>query len=297
MDKKFLLAFVLLILSSFFWSGNFFSGKLAYNNDLSPFKLSFFRWVFAFLILLPFTLKSIIKNIHTYNNNKFLIICISVLGVTVFNSFTYISLQTTLVINSSIIASIAPLLIIGFSWLIFNTKTSLLQFLGIFLSFLGVLFIILKGNFYNLVNLYITPGDIWMIIAVICWGLYSVLLKKIDKKLPQLANLQLFIFIGLLFIAPFYIYESLESGFLPKKNIDYYIISYVAIFAGIIAFFCWNKGVFLIGANSASLFLNFIPIFSSIWAVYLLDEKFSLFHIIGAVFILVGIIMSNLKRI
>lgn len=297
MQKNIFFAFFLLILSSFFWSGNFFTGKLAFNNELSPFKLSFFRWLLAFLILLPFTIQNIIKNLDIYKKNIILIIVVSILGVTIFNSFTYIALQTTLVINSSLMTSIAPVLIIGFSWLIFKTKTTYLQFTGIFLSLFGALCIVLKGNIINLFKLYFTPGDIWMFIAVFSWGLYSVLLKKIDPKLPQLATLEVMIIIGLFFIFPFYLYESNSNGFIPNKKIDFYMIFYVAIFAGIISFFCWNKGVSIIGANRASLFLHLIPVFSSVWAISLLNEIFSFYHLIGAIFIIFGIILSNFRII
>ena len=296
MQKKIFFAFFLLTLSSFFWSGNFFTGKLAFNNELNPFKLSFFRWVLAFVILIPFTFKDILKNFNIFKENILLILTLSLLGVTIFNSFTYISLQTTLVINASLMTSITPLLIIGFSWLIFKTKTNLFQFLGIFLSLLGVFNIVLKGNINNLYNLYFTPGDLWMFIAVFSWGLYSVLLKKVDVRLSQLATLEVMIFIGLIFIFPFYVIESLNNSFFPNNNADFYMIFYVAIFAGIISFFCWNKGVSLIGASRASLFLHLIPIFSSVWAIFLLNENFSLFHIIGAIFIIIGIFLSNFRR-
>ena len=296
MQKKIFFAFFLLTLSSFFWSGNFFTGKLAFNNELNPFKLSFFRWVLAFMILIPFTFKDILRNFNIFKENILLILTLSLLGVTIFNSFTYISLQTTLVINASLMTSITPLLIIGFSWLIFKTKTNLFQFLGIFLSLLGVFNIVLKGNINNLYNLYFTPGDLWMFIAVFSWGLYSVLLKKVDVRLSQLATLEVMIFIGLIFIFPFYVIESLNNSFFPNNNADFYMIFYVAIFAGIISFFCWNKGVSLIGASRASLFLHLIPIFSSVWAIFLLNENFSLFHIIGAIFIIIGIFLSNFRR-
>jgi len=296
MQKKIFFAFFLLTLSSFFWSGNFFTGKLAFNNELNPFKLSFFRWVLAFVILIPFTFKDILRNFNIFKENILLILILSLLGVTIFNSFTYISLQTTLVINASLMTSITPLLIIGFSWLIFKAKTNFFQFLGIFLSLLGVFNIVLKGNINNLYNLYFTPGDLWMFIAVFSWGLYSVLLKKIDVRLSQLATLEVIIFIGLIFIFPFYVIESLNNSFFPNNNADFYMIFYVAIFAGIISFFCWNKGVSLIGASRASLFLHLIPIFSSVWAIFLLNENFSLFHIIGAIFIIIGIFLSNFRR-
>ena len=250
----------------------------------------------AFLILLPFTIKDIFKNFYIYKKNLKLMILLSLLGVAIFNSFTYISLQTTLVINSSLMTSITPVLIVGFSWLIFKTKTTYLQFLGIFLSVFGAFFIVLKGSIYNLFNLYFVPGDIWMFIAVFSWGLYSVLLKKIDSNLNQLSVLEVMIVIGLIFIFPFYFFESLTYGFIPNKKIDYYMILYVSIFAGIISFFCWNKGVSIIGANRASLFLHLIPIFSSVWAIIFLKEIFSFYHLFGALFIILGIILSNFKK-
>ena len=296
MSKNFFLAIFLLSSASFFWSGNFFAGKIAYLSDLTPFKLGFFRWLLAMLILLPFTYSEIIRNYSYYKKNILLMTFLGFLAVTVFNSLTYISLQTTLIINSTLMASIAPVLMIGFSWLIFKTKTTILQFAGIFLSLLGAFSIILKGNINNLFNLYFTSGDVWMFTAVVSWCLYSVLLKKIDNSISQLASLQVMVILGLVFIFPLYIIENYNTSFLPTQKIDFVIIIYVAIFASIIAFFSWNKGVSIIGPNRSSLFLHLIPVFSSIWAVSFLNEKFSFFHLIGIIFILSGIILSNIKK-
>ena len=295
MPRNLVLAIILLIASSFFWSGNFFSGKIAFLSDLSPFKLSFFRWILALFILLPFTYAQIIRDLEYYKKNILLMTTISILGVTIFNSFTYISLQTTMVINSTLMASVAPVMMIGFSWLIFRTKTTTLQFTGIVLSLLGAFAIVLKGNLNNLYNLYFTAGDLWMLGAVVSWCLYSVLLKKIDSKTSQLANLEVMIIIGVIFIIPFYIMESFNSTYLPSTGLDLVIIAYVAIFASIVAFFSWNKGVSIIGPNRASLFLHLIPVFSAIWAISFLNEKFAFFHVIGVLFILSGIILSNIK--
>ena len=296
MSKNFFLAVFLLTSASFFWSGNFFAGKIAYLSDLTPFKLGFFRWLLAMLILLPFTYSEIIRNYNYYKKNILLMTFLGFLAVTVFNSLTYISLQTTLIINSTLMASIAPVLMIGFSWLIFKTKTTTLQFAGIFLSLLGAFSIILKGNINNLFNLYFTSGDVWMFTAVVSWCLYSVLLKKIDNSISQLASLEVMVILGLVFIFPLYIIENYNTSFLPTQKIDFVIIIYVAIFASIIAFFSWNKGVSIIGPNRSSLFLHLIPVFSSIWAVSFLNEKFSFFHLIGIIFILSGIILSNIKK-
>ena len=294
--KSIYFAFILLTASSLFWSGNFFTGKIASLYELTPFKLSFLRWSLAFLLLLPFTYKKIVDDFEKYKKNLPFILITSILGVTIFNSFTYLSLQTSMVINSSIMASITPLLIILFSWLIFKTQTYFMQFFGIILSIIGVLIIISKANFYNLINLNFTTGDLWMLTAVFSWGLYSVLLKKIDNTLSQLATLEVMIFFGLIFIFPFYLSESLNNSFLPKDFNEVLMISYVAIFASITSFFAWNKGVSILGANKASLFLHLIPVFSSFWAIIFLEEKFSFFHLFGTAFIIFGIILSNKNK-
>ena len=294
--KSIYFAFILLVASSFFWSGNFFTGKVASLYNLTPFKLSFLRWSLAFLILLPFTYKKIIKDYEKYKNNLPFLILTSILGVTIFNSFTYLSLETSMVINSSIMASITPLLIIFFSWAIFKTPTNFMQFFGIILSIIGVLLIISKANLNNLLNLNFTIGDLWMLSAVFAWGLYSVLLKKIDSTLSQLATLEVMIFIGLIFIFPFYFLEVKNGSYLPKDSTEIFMISYVAIFASITSFFAWNKGVAILGANKASLFLHLIPVFSSMWAIFFLGENFSLFHLLGTIFIILGIILSNINR-
>jgi len=294
--KSIYFAFILLVASSLFWSGNFFTGKVASLYDLTPFKLSFLRWSLAFLLLLPFTYRKIVEDYKKYKKNLSYLLITSILGATIFNSFTYLSLQTSMVINSSIMASITPLLIILFSWLIFKTTTYFMQFFGIILSIIGVLLIISKANFTNLINLNFTTGDLWMLAAVFSWGLYSVLLKKIDNTLSQLATLEVMIFFGLIFIFPFYIIETLHNSYLPKDFNEILMISYVAIFASITSFFAWNKGVSILGANKASLFLHLIPVFSSLWAIIFLGEKFSFFHLLGTVFIILGIILSNINK-
>ena len=294
--KSIYFAFILLIASSLFWSGNFFTGKVASLYDLTPFKLSFLRWSLAFLLLLPFTYGKIVKDFEKYKKNLPYLLITSVLGVTIFNSFTYLSLQTSMVINSSIMTSVTPLLIIFFSWLIFKTPTYFMQFFGIILSIIGVLLIISKANYTNLINLNFTKGDLWMLVAVFSWGLYSVLLKKIDNTLSQLATLEVLIFFGIIFIFPFYIIESLNNSYLPKDLNEILMISYCAVFASIISFFAWNRGVSILGANKASLFLHLIPVFSSMWAIIFLGEKFSFFHLMGTAFIIFGIVLSNTNK-
>ena len=295
MQNKIFLAFILLTFSTLFWSGNFLVAKLAYNSSLPPLKLSFFRWLIAFLIIFPFSYKSIFKNISLIKDNLKIIVLLSILSVAIFNSFTYIAMQTTLVINASLMGSIAPLFILFFSFIIFKNKTNVFQFFGIILSIIGVSFIVLKGDVNNLIYLNFTPGDLWMLIAVMAWALYSVLLKKLDIKLPLITTLSVMIFFGLIFIFPFYVYESFNYGFAPMSFLDLVMIFYVAIFAGIFSYLFWNKGVSIIGANRSGVFLHLIPFFSAIWAITFLNEAFAIYHIFGIIFIAIGILFANKK--
>ena len=286
----------MLVCATLFWAGNFMVGKFAFFSNIPPMTLVFFRWLLVWFILLPFTYKEILKFKNVILGNLPLLFFLALTSVGLFNSFTYLSLETSMVINSSIMASITPLLIIFFSWVIYKTPTYFMQFFGIILSIIGVILIISKANINNLLSLNFTKGDLWMLGAVFAWGLYSVLLKKIDSTLSQLATLEVMIFIGLIFIFPFYLLEAQHNSYFPKDSNEILMISYVAIFASITSFFAWNKGVAILGANKASLFLHLIPVFSSIWAIMFLGEKFSFFHLIGTIFIIIGIALSNIKR-
>ena len=115
---------------------------------------------------------------NTKKKKKLLIICLysSFLGLTsvgLFNSFVYVSLQYTQVINASLFNTAIPAAIILSCFIFKIEKTNLYQLLGLLISVLGILVIITKFNLNILLNLDFNIGDIWMIGAVICWGLYS----------------------------------------------------------------------------------------------------------------------------
>ena len=75
------------------------------------------------------------------------------------------------------------------------------------------------------------------------------------------------------------------------------VLFYVVLFPGLASFIFWIKGISLIGANRSGVFLHMMPILSAIMAIIIFDEKFMLYHMLGAIFILIGILLSNRKRI
>ena len=290
-----LLAYIFLLLTVTFWAGNFIVGKYASFYEVPPFSLNFYRWFFAWLILAPFTLPEIIKKKEYILKNYKLFIILGVTSITIFNSIVYYSLNFTQVISGVLMISTIPVMIMFFSSILKIEKTNVFQIMGVILSFLGVIIIITKANFEILKNLDFNKGDITMVVAMFSWALYSTLLKRQKYELSQISLLQVVISFGLIFLIPVYFIEY-QVGFridLDKPFI--LILLYVVLLPGLASFILWIKGISMIGANRSGVFLHLMPIFSAIMAMIFFNEKFMFYHILGACFIVTGILLSNRK--
>ena len=243
MKNKNNLAYILLVLTTLFWSGNFIVGKAASTYDIPPFSLNFYRWLFAGLILLPFTFKEILKNKDYIFNNIGFFIILGVTSITIFNSTVYYSLYYMQVISGVLMISTIPVWIMFISSILGIEKTNKFQIFGVILSLLGVLFIIT----------------------------------------------------GLVFLIPIYILEMNFGNQIVLGKPFILTLSYVVIFPGLASFFFWIKGISIIGANRAGVFLHLMPVFGSVMAIILFKEKFMFYHFLGAIFIITGITLSNKK--
>ncbi len=289
------IAYIFLFLTVTFWAGNFVVGKFASLYEVPPFSLNFYRWFFAWLILAPFTLPEIIRKKDYIINNYKLFIVLGVTSITIFNSIVYYSLNFTQVISGVLMISTIPVMIMFFSSIMKIEKTNLFQIIGVIFSFLGVIIIITKANFEILKNLNFNKGDITMVVAMFSWALYSTLLKKQKYEISQLSLLQVVMSFGLAFLIPIYFIEY-QLGFritLDKPFI--LILSYVVLLPGLASFILWIKGISMIGANRSGVFLHLMPILSAIMAIIIFNEKFMFYHMLGACFIITGILLSNKK--
>ena len=290
-----LLAYIFLLLTVTFWAGNFIVGKYASLYEVPPFSLNFYRWFFAWLILAPFTLPEIIKKKEYILKNYKLFIILGVTSITIFNSIVYYSLNFTQVISGVLMISTIPVMIMFFSSILKIEKTNVFQIIGVILSFLGVIIIITKANFEILKNLDFNKGDITMVVAMFSWALYSTLLKRQKYELSQISLLQVVISFGLIFLIPVYFIEY-QVGFRIDLNKPFILILlYVVLLPGLASFILWIKGISMIGANRSGVFLHLMPIFSAIMAMIFFNEKFMFYHILGACFIVIGILLSNRK--
>ena len=296
MKNKNNLAYILLFFATLFWSGNFLVGKFASFYEIPPFSLNFYRWLFAWLILAPFTIQEILKKkSYILENYKYYAV-LGITSVTIFNSIVYYSLNFTQVISGVLMISTIPVMIIFISSILKIEKTNIFQILGVTFSFIGVILIITKANFEILMSLDFNKGDITMVIGMLSWATYSALLKKKKHKLSQLTLLEVIISFGFIFLIPIYFIEY-QMGFTINLNVNFFmILFYVVLFPGLVSFIFWIKGVSLIGANRSGVFLHMMPILSAIMAMIIFNEKFMFYHMLGALFILTGILLSNRKK-
>lgn len=296
MFSKNKIAYIFLIFATLFWSGNFIVGKAASLYEIPPFTLNFYRWLFAWLILAPFTLKEIFKKKNYILRNINLILILGITSITVFNSIVYYSLNFTQVISGVLMISTIPVMIIFFCWIFKIERTNFYQILGVIFSLLGVIVIVTKADLGKLLNLNFNKGDLWMVVAMFSWAMYSALLRKKKFELSQISFLQTIISAGLILLLPAYLIE-MALGYRLNIHLPFILtLSYVVLFPGLASFFFWIKGISIIGSNRAGIFLHLMPIFSTVMAILIFKEKFMTFHLIGALLIVTGIILSSKGR-
>ena len=286
-------AYIMLVCASLFWAGNFIVGKYAFLTDIPPLSLVFYRWTLVWFILLPFTYKEIIKYKDIIFHNLPLLFLLGFTSVGLFNSFTYLALIHTQVINASLFNAAIPAIIILLCFLFKVEKTNKFQILGLIISVLGIIAIITKLKVDILLSLNFNKGDLIMVGGVLTWGIYSTLLKRKKFTLPLLTLVHVICTFGLISVLPQFLYEY-TNGQVIKFDINLvYTLIFLALFPSIGSYYCWAGAVSILGANRAGISLSLIPLFSTIFAIAIYDEKFQLFHLIGAILIIIGLFLSN----
>ena len=288
------IAYAGLTLTIFFWAINTVIAK-AVVMEIKPMALSFYRWVLAFIFILPFAIPHLKKDIILIRQNLGILFILSIPSVTAYNSLVYFGAQYTSATNISLVVATMPVMTILFSWVMNREKPFALQAFGIMISIIGVLIIISQGSWQVLSTLSFNPGDLLIVLSIAAWSFYSVLLKKNEINISSISLLTILIFFGTLCILPFYVWEfSVFQGF-ELKITTVIIFLYLGIFPSIVSYLCWNFGVKTAGASIASVFMYLLPVFTSIIAYLFLNENLFIYHFAGGLLILFGLIMSSLK--
>ena len=292
MSKNYL-AYLLLVFATLCWSGNFIIGKFAYLFEVPPLTLNFLRWVSVWLILIPFTYKEIYSTLPYIKKNWAIISFMGVITISTFNSVVYFALTYTQVINAVLVLAAIPAVTIVISSLMKVDKTNIFQLIGLLLSIVGIGAIISNADIAKIITLSFNKGDLWMLVCVFSWSIYSTLLKKHKFKFSQFTLIQLMVTVGIIFLFPQFLYEKSIGLDVNFNKAFFVILSYVVIFPALAAYYCWQKGIEIVGPNRATMFIQLMPLLSAVMAIIIFNEKFEMYHFIGASFILTGIYLSN----
>ena len=284
--------YLLAALAPLFWSSNFILGR-ALNQTIPPIALSFWRWAVALLIVLPFALPRLRGRWGLVRRHWVVLSLLAVLGVTNFNTFVYVGLQTTTATNAVLLVSTTPVLIVLLSFLLLGQRVSPRQGAGIVLSLAGVAVIIARGDLAALAALRLNGGDLWVLGAVASWALYSVCPRWRPAGLDPLAFLAMTIAIGLLPLLPLYRWELRQGLNFEVDAISLGAIGYVALFPSVLAYVLWNRAVAELGANRTGQFLHLMPAFGAVLAMPVLGERMHGFHLTGIGLIAAGIALAT----
>ena len=281
-------AYLLLIFCMLGWAGNTIAGRLS-TGEISPMVIVFLRWSIVAIFLLLLKPSTIINSIPRFKGKFLWLFLMGGLGYTGFNSLFYIAAHQTTAINLGIIQGVMPAMILVGSVIFFKENTNLIQVGGLFLTFLGVLILVSKGNLEVLLLLSLNYGDLVMFLSCFLYAGFTLGLKYKPSVDPFalmffFSITALFSSIVLLFIESYFNLVKWPSGLS-----DYIIILYIAFIPSLLSQLLFIRGVELIGAGKAGLFINLIPVFSALLGVLILKENVKIFHFVSLVIVFSGI--------
>src|ERR1700704_3717208 len=286
--------FLLLSITALCWAGNAIVGRLAAGH-IPPVTLSFLRWSLAFLIILPFAWKHLVRDWAAIRARLDIMVVLSITGIGAFNTLQYWALEHTQALNTLLLQSAGPLFVAGWALVLLGIRLTLAQAGGIALSLAGVLVILLHGDLTTLKNIEFNRGDLIFILALAVFGLYSVL----SLKRPEIHGLS---FVGFTFgagaacLIPPFIWELFARPPIEFDAANLLTLFYVAVFPSTVAYLCFNRGVQLIGANRAAPFFHMIPVFGAVMAFVFLGERPQWFDVTGFALVLTGVFVASRKQ-
>jgi drug/metabolite transporter (DMT)-like permease len=283
--------YLLLSLTSLFWAGNIVLGRYVAGH-VPPMTLSCVRWIGAFFILLPFAWPHLARDWPVLRARLPLMIGLSATGFAINNALSYWALQYTQALNALLIQSSGPLFVALWSLALFGVRLTWAQLAGIVISLAGVLTIILGGDLTALADIRFNKGDIMLAGALMSFGLYSALMPR-RPVTHQLSLITFTTGCGALLLLPFAIWEYSTGFTLKFDTATIATVIYVVVFPSALAYLFFNRGIALIGPNRAAPFFHLMPVFGSAMAILLLGEQPRLFHLIGYLLVLAGIVIAS----
>jgi drug/metabolite transporter (DMT)-like permease len=280
-------AYLLLALASLCWSGNHLMGR-AIAGHVPPLAITTLRWLLAAAVLFPFIRAQLARDWPAIRRYFGVLVYLALIGGAVFGALQFVGLQLTTALNVSVMNSLGPVFIAAASAVMFGDRLTRGQFIGIFVSLIGVLAIITKLDPGVLTHLAFNLGDILVLINMVLWAVYSASLRW-RPPIHPVSFMFMFCLISGVAMLPAFAWEYSTGFTLQPTVLTFSAIAFVTIFSTIVAFASWTRGVELIGPNRAGVFLHLIPIFSALLTGAVLGEPLMGYHVVGFALILTGV--------
>jgi len=280
---------VALSLAALFWAGSFVVGR-ALRDEIDPVALTFFRWFISLVVFTPFLWRELAGNLHVVLREWRLIVGLGATGIALFHPLVYLALQHTSATNALLTFSLAPVVILLGASLTGGERPTSRQFGGVLVSMAGAAVLITRGDLATLRSTGLNIGDLWMLAAVAVWAAYSILLRRRPTDLSQTLTLVTSIVVALPMLLPFMVLTA--SG--PTLSLSTSVLlgtGYIAIFGSVLGFLFWSYGVAELGPGRAGQFVHLMPVFGAVLAFVFLGEPLSITQILGAGFVLSGIVL------
>ena len=284
--------YALLTLAPLFWSCNWIVGR-GLSRDVPPLAMTFYRWLFAIIILAPFALPRLRDDLPIVRRHWRALLGLGVIGIGTHNALAYLGLRSTTAMNGVILNSFIPVMIVTLSWVLLRERLASLQVAGIGVSLAGVLTILSRGSLEALAGFRLNTGDLLIILSMAMWSIYTIGLRFRPPGMHLLSFLLVIACIGDLAILPFYLTETSLGQPMHWTVESGVALAGIALFSSVLAYIFWNRGVEQVGANVAGLFVHLMPVFGVVLAWVVLDERLAPFHVAGIALILCGIYITS----
>jgi drug/metabolite transporter (DMT)-like permease len=285
---------LLMLLTGLFWAGNAIVAR-SVAGEVPPIALAFWRWAVAALVVLPFAWPHVRRDAKALLADWQIMLVLSALGIAFFNAGLYLAAQSTTALNIVMLQTMVPVLIVVASYVLFRDTVSVRQGIGIGISLAGALMLISHGTPEILTGLEFNNGDLWMLAAGVSYAIYAALLRR-RPAVHGVSFLFATFVIGAALLLPFYIGESLHGRPMPLTWHALLAVVYVAVFASVVAYYCFNRMVDLLGANTAGLTVHLVPVFGTLLAVGILGEQLHIYHVLGIGLIALGILLATTRK-
>jgi drug/metabolite transporter (DMT)-like permease len=284
--------YVLLTLAPLFWACNWIAGR-GLAHEIPPLAMTFYRWLFAVIILAPFALPRVRRDWPLIRRHWRVLVPLGAIGIGSHNALAYMGLNYTTATSGVILNSFIPVMIVAMAWVFLRERLSPMRLAGVLVSLTGVLTIISQGSLEALAAFRLNGGDLLVILSMAMWSLYTIGLRYRPPGLDTIAFLFTIACVGELVVLPFYLGEMAFGRSMVWTLGGFFALVAVALFSSVLAYIFWNRGVEEMGAPVAGLFVHLMPVFGVVLAWLFLGERLMSFHLAGIALILAGIVITS----